>query len=429
MATTVSLCIHANTLKLRFYDGKPVYKAVTKCFIGNFKVSHWDKNKSRIKSSVPHSEENNGILSQLMSKYTNVIAENKSISAKELSRFFDKKKSCSLVSIDELIKRDIENEKKKKGCNYKNYEKLHRRLLEFRPNLKDITISKVDEAFCIDFRDWIVDVHKTNYEKTTKCFMALLRRISEDKSISWTIEKINGYSFKKNAPIWSGASGDELPEALCDEEIRSFYKFDPVANVEKRIADRVEIYYDYCIFMLETYMRPVDVLLLKKDNIKTNKTMFRVPTIQYIPKKKENLKGKKAVQVPLSRTALSLVEKYKGQSPDGYIFPIASSERIKGYEDGVEGFAKRINMDINVWLKTVDKTLGFNRGVKFNLYVFRHTSISVGLNIHKHSASTIAGLAGTSIGVIEKHYNNHTISDIPMGILEAFDCNVQAKAS
>jgi integrase len=423
MATTVtvsvSVGIYADTLKLCFSKGKERnYKSISKCLLGKFVISHWDNKKHRIKPSVPYSEENNNTIIQLLSKYNDVIANNKSITVKELSCFFDEKKSHSLVSIDELIKRDIARERQKNGCNYKNYEKLHRRLLEFRPDLANISISMIDEAFCAGFRNWLIDVHKINYEKITKCFMALLRRISEDKAIAWSIESINGYNFKKNAPVCNRI--DELPNILNENEIQSFYSFNPVANKGKRDSERVEIYQDYCIFMLETYMRPVDVLLLKHENIKIHNIAYKTPFIQYIPKKKENLKNSnKTTQVPLSPMALRLIEKYKNQSSDGFIFPIANNERIKGYRDGIEGFSKRINLQINEWLKTVDKALNLNKGL--HLYIFRHTAISIALNVRKIPASTVSKIAGTSIANIEKHYNNHLIADIPVGILEAFE--------
>jgi hypothetical protein len=129
MSASVSLCIHANTLKICFYDGNRYYKAVTKYLVGKFSIPQWDKKKSKIKPSVPHSAENNEILFNLLSKYNNVIAVNKNITAKELSCFFDKKMSRPPVSIDELIQRDVEMESKKTGSNYKNYEQLRRYLL------------------------------------------------------------------------------------------------------------------------------------------------------------------------------------------------------------------------------------------------------------------------------------------------------------
>ena len=69
MAITISFVIHANTLKMCFYEKRRYYKAVTSKLIGEFNLSHWDKKKSRLKSNVPYSEENNNILNQLLTKY------------------------------------------------------------------------------------------------------------------------------------------------------------------------------------------------------------------------------------------------------------------------------------------------------------------------------------------------------------------------
>jgi integrase len=323
------------------------------------------------------------------------------------------------VSIDELIQRDVEMERKKTGSNYKNYEQLRRYLLRFCPNLKDTGISQINESFCAGFRDWLVNSPSINYEKTTKCFIALLNRISNDRTVSWHIENINGYNFKKNAPLCNKV--DELPTILNENEIQSFYSFDPTASRGKRTAKNVELYHDYCIFMLETLMRPVDMLLLKTDNIKACRIGCNKPFVQYIPKKMENrICSHKTVMLPLSSTALELIEKYKNQAPDGYIFPFADDRQILKHKNGMERFTKRINKQINTWLKTVDKALNFGKGEDISLYMFRHTSISVALNVRKLPASTVAKLAGTSIAMIEKHYNNHTVVNIPLGILEAF---------
>jgi integrase len=414
---TVSVGIHDNALKLFFGKGKErSYKAIEKNLLGKFQVSHWDKKNHRIKHTVSYSAENNETIAGLVNQYTGVVARNKDITLKELSHYFDENKSRALVSIDNLIKRHIKREKQKtSGCNYENYEKLHRRLLGYRPDLAKISISSVDEAFCASFRDWLVYEYKTNYEKTTKCFMAFLRRISEDKTIDWSVENIDGYSFKKNAPD-SNTDDDELPVILSEDEILSFRDFNPVAYKGKREANTVEAYHDYCRFMLETYIRPVDALLLKRENI-IHSIECKQPVIRYIQKKKKNQRnGNRTVQVPLSRAALDIIEKYKNQSQDGYVFPFMSEERIKGYKKGEEGLSKRINLQINVWLKTVDKVLNLNKG--FHLYIFRHTAISYALNVAKIPAPTVSKIAGVSMDVIQKHYNNHLIADIPVGILD-----------
>jgi hypothetical protein len=53
MTTTVSLCVHSNTLKLCFYDSKRYYKAVTKNLVGKFHVSNWDDKKRGLNHPAP----------------------------------------------------------------------------------------------------------------------------------------------------------------------------------------------------------------------------------------------------------------------------------------------------------------------------------------------------------------------------------------
>jgi len=243
MATTITVGVFENSLKIRFSDGAArYYKSLSKNLIGKFSLSHWDDKKKQIKSSAVNSSENNSTISEILSQYSKALAENKAIDPYSLCHFFDDRKQFKEdYTLGQLLLLDIEKEKKKKGCNYKNYEKLYRRLIEFNPNIDKLSISKVNERFCVSLRDWLtIKRPKTNYEKTTKCFMAFLRRVSDDKSINWNISAINNYSFKEHSP--DEGKIEEMPVILTQDELKSFYNLNPLTCLGKRDESTVELF-------------------------------------------------------------------------------------------------------------------------------------------------------------------------------------------
>lgn len=71
-----------------------------------------------------------------------------------------------------------------------------------------------------------------------------------------------------------------------------------------------------------------------------------------------------------------IIDKYKGLSKNGYIFPIMDDEKEKSYATKDYTF-KKFREFLNKWLKLVGKVMGLS----FDLYayVFRHTAITVAI--------------------------------------------------
>jgi len=97
-----------------------------------------------------------------------------------------------------------------------------------------------------------------------------------------------------------------------------------------------------------------------------------------------------------------IIDKYKGQSKDGYIFPVMDDGKEKSYTAKDCTF-KKFRGFLNKWLKLV----GNEMGLSFDLYahVFRHTAITVAIN-NGLPVSYIANAAGTSVEMIQQHYYN-----------------------
>lgn len=90
----------------------------------------------------------------------------------------------------------------------------------------------------------------------------------------------------------------------------------------------------------------------------------------------------------------AIIEKYKGKTKDGYVFPIMDDKREAKYRTKDYIF-KKFRQLLNIWLKDVG---GGELGLKFNLYayVFRHTAITVALD-KGIPVSYVTMVAGTSI--------------------------------
>jgi len=76
MATTITVGVFENSLKIRFADGSTrYYKTLNKLLIGKFSPSDWDVSKKRIKPKVKHSNENNATIASLVSQYEEALAK------------------------------------------------------------------------------------------------------------------------------------------------------------------------------------------------------------------------------------------------------------------------------------------------------------------------------------------------------------------
>ena len=182
------------------------------------------------------------------------------------------------------------------------------------------------------------------------------------------------------------------PEVLSTEQLKTFLNLS-VRDITPNYKDRmtVELYYDFCVFMFHTFFSPCDVIKLKAKDITKKNTV--------VAKRK---KTHRQVEVPLTPLMRSIIDKYKGKSKDGYIFPIMDDEEERRHKTKDYTF-KKFRERLNVWLKHIGKQL--ETEYDLHAYVFRHTAITVALN-NGLPISYVANAAGTSVSVIQEHYYN-----------------------
>ncbi|OJU44308.1 MAG: hypothetical protein BGN96_01675 [Bacteroidales bacterium 45-6] len=436
MITTVYPTIHNNALKLCFSNGKErKFKSLREFLNGNFSnaeiLSFWSSATKRFNPTSPNAKENNTIVFSLIDEYEAKILANPSITPTQLANP-DKVGSFELFILDH-----IEKEKKKAGGNFNNYVKLYKRLSEFhryinahanspelakfsnkllKKSLSEMDIQDIGKEYGQLFNWWLANVYCTNFEKLAKCLNHILREI-EKSDLPWSMSQMEGYSITANAHKPNKI--EESPFALMPHEIETFLNWDASTYMGGVDADRAQIYHDFFCFMLECPMRSIDVMKLNYSQIGLHINGYI--QVKYLPTKKQNQATKKMVSVPLSDRALAIVERYKGVSPDGYVFPLLSVDKIGNWNaggKGVEKAASKVNQQMNLFIKQIAKQMGIrdNDG-QISMYDLRHTSISYLMTVKKLDTVSLSLIADCSLDVMRKHYVNAQMAGNQMGFV------------
>ena len=157
-------------------------------------------------------------------------------------------------------------------------------------------------------------------------------------------------------------------------------------------------------------MRPIDVVKAHHDEIRylDDKDTY---LIYYTAEKKKNYKKNKQIKNRITDRAMRIIQKYKGKSPQGYIFPFAMNKYHWDFNDAVS-WGKWYNRkqytleNINSFLKRTAPFIGAPKD-GFTLYSLRHAVLTHEIMAKEKDPLTIAQEAGTSVNMIEKHYYNY----------------------
>lgn len=386
-------------LSLRISENKKrYYKRVNSLLIGNPNIEkHWDKSKQRFTNRATNYVENNKRLEAFKELYAKVAREHPEYSAKQVRNYYDNKKNgksedcqnadqCDLI--EEYLQIVIEREKAKSGCNFETYAKLLSKCRKIVPEFSTLTFSSLNCDKCIQIAK--IFAKYNGYKGTSKSFRNLLGKASNDNNVTFSLTQIGDFKFAHYNPKRDQVE-TKSPDVLNPKQLKRFLSAD-IEKLTPTYRDRktVELYYDFCVFMLHSFFAPCDVIKLKHSDIK--KGEIRV----------KRKKTHQTVNVPISDKMEQIIEKYKGHSSDGYIFPIMDDKKAKEYKTRDYLF-KNFREKLNIWLKAVGKMLK----TEFDLYayVFRHTAITTALD-KGLSTSYVASTAGTSIEMIQEHYYN-----------------------
>lgn len=386
-----------NSLALRISEKKErYYKYVKGLLIGSPNIKrHWSDSKERFTAHASSSEENNKILESFKATYARKLAEYPEITAKELANFFsDDSIFVSPINrdfnyVETYLIEIIEREKVKQGCNFESYAKLLTKCRRIIDNFSLMRFQTIDYRECVRIAH-IFAKHK-GYRGTAKMFRSVLGKASKDIEVDFDISQIKDFKFSDYNPDKHYVEMRK-PDVLSKSQLKGFLNLD-LSQTTPTYHDRrmVELYYDFSLFMFHSFFAPCDVVKLKHRDI-TNNGFIRTK------RKKTHV----TVEVPISPVMQIIIDKYKGQSKDGYVFPIIDEAKEKTYKTK-DYTTKNFRENLNKWLKVVGQELG----VSYNLYgyVFRHTAITLALDSGL-TIAYVALVAGTSIKMIQEHYYN-----------------------
>lgn len=401
--------VRDGALVLRISEGKQrFYKSVKHLLVGNPNIEkHWKADKEKFSTYAVSYQENNQALCDFKAIYQKLTIDHPEFTARQIASAYSHVTQTTQFVAESLQELDhaatffesyleviIEREKAKQGCNFECYEKLLTKCRKLIPDFSLLRFSDINYDKCVYIAS--IFAQHTGFRGTAKAFRAVLGRAAKDKAIDFSLSRIGDFNFHDYNP----AKNDILlhqPDVLSPGQIKRFLNLD-VFNLTPTWADRnlVELYYDFCVFMFQSFFAPCDVIKLKYKHITATHTI--------VTRRK---KTHKAIEIPITPRMEEIINKYRGATSDGYVFPIMDDEKEKQHVTKDYLF-KKFRQNLNVWLKDVGNELGLT----FNLYayVFRHTAITVALD-NGLPVSYVAMAAGTSIEVIQNHYYNGNSQD------------------
>ena len=388
-------------LRLRLYqDGETKYINVTKLLKGSVKKQHWNAKKQQFIPSTPYSEENNSILVSLKQKYQEA-AINWNGSIYGLITYVEAN-GCndSKMTLHDFIMKVVEEMRKNKHPDgtikgsYEGYLKLDRRLEEFcrykRVDYYQIVVTDLNATFVNSVFDWVVNVRKgSGHVYISAMLHAIVVRAYKEDYVDWD-------DFKNCK--WKGKNRSSVQKynTLTSNQCK---KFVSMTLEDMPVNPKSELYRDFCTFILYTGQSACDAIALKYSDIQV------LGGVEHFVFKRRKIAEKQATPcaVPINPMMRMIMQRWKLEAKDGYIFPIRNKKKLKEQQTN-NGDIKHFLSRLNMWLKKVGAILG----CKFPLhsYTFRHTAIT-----HYISKGVptmyVANLMGTSVKNCEQIYYNN----------------------
>ncbi len=214
------------------------------------------------------------------------------------------------------------------------YDRTLRRVKEFikfKYHLTDMPIRDVNHRFVVDLETYLRTVSGCG-ENTTAKFLQIFRAvIIKAKNYGWIIaDPFANYKIRMKKVDVGYLTAEEL-RIIREKEM-------PI----KRLAQVRDIF----VFSCYTGLAYIDIKELTDNHIKT-----AFDGKQWIMTHRH--KTKTNVNVPLLSVALDLIEKYKGATKDGRLFPVLSNQKM------------------NAFLKEIATVCGIDKNITFHMA--RHT--------------------------------------------------------
>lgn len=420
-------------------------------------MKFWDKRAQRFVSRRPVEKQNNAILSEMLAFYTQLQEAKNYPTGKELfANDFNSSSArdlCTDKGLEEVPQQKpkvlapksdknlsgytlriwlpeiIESIKRptrlKPSSSYQIYLTLLHKL-EAEGRIIDLPLEEINDDTYLQLISWLrrrggKTGKGTNYVGTMKTFTATLNRARKARLITYTPD----FPYMDYAPTFniSDKAADVVGQggnikSLTPEQYAKFLALD-LDEIRlshgAKMAWYKELYRDFCVLLYELKSRPIDILRLHWDNIAIDPHSKRY-TCTYIPAKKKNYgasrrhTSKALVIQYMSEKAVEIVNKYKGKSKGGYVFPFAINQthwNINNPDEYHHYYYKGNHVcgQINRFLHKVGKYL--KCPFQLTIYAFRRTAITQAIVDNKIPLPILAKMAGTSLEMIDAHYANY----------------------
>ena len=411
--------IRNGVLALRISEGKErYYKRVAHLMKGQPDLKHWKQDKELFSGYAEFYKENNQILEDFKAVYWKLITGHPELSAKQVACFYKAQQPRTgsqpvqltawgvedyRNSVSKYLEVVIARERAKQGCNYESYYKLLARCRRDIVGFDDMPFSTIDYNQMVTIA--YIFAREPSYKNISKTFRALLGKAHKDSDVNFKLSQMGDFRFCDYSPCKYDVEAKH-PDTLNSEQLRMFLNADPYyLTPDYKNRSEINLYYDFCVFMFNSFFSPCDVIKAKTKDI-TNKNTIMV----------RRKKTHRPVEVPITPAMKRIIDKYRGQSKDGYIFPIMDDKKEKAYKTKDYTF-KSFREKLNNWLKQVGKALELDYDLY--AYVFRHTAITVAIDSGL-PVSYISNAAGTSVEMIQQHYYNGECQQNRDKLTEAF---------
>lgn len=387
-------------LRLRIYqDGETRYVNVNKLLQGKLLKRHWNQKKQMFTPSAPFSDENNEALVQFKRKYDDKAMNwNGTLFnfIKDFNTIVTEKKPLMMDLLSDFIS---ETKKRKhpdgtiKGS-YEGYEKLRNRLKEFC-TYKKIKWSKLlVEDFTADFINAIFDWVDIKRKGKGKLYIStMLHSILNhaERQDMFNMDKLKSVKWAKKSHV-SAHKYHTLTTSQCNKLMA--LKSEELPPNPKKI-----LYRDFCVFLLFTGQSPCDAIALKYSDIEV------IDGISHFVFRRRKIAEKQSVPctVPINPILQGIMDKWRREARDGYIFPIRNKWKLATQTTN-NGDIKHFVGRLNNWLKKLGVILGCD--FPLHTYTFRHTAITNYIS-KDIPVIYVANMMGTSVDNCEKIYYNN----------------------
>ena len=386
-------------LRLRVYqNGETRYVNVNKLLQGQLSKRHWNQKKQMFTPSAPFSVENNEALVQFKRKYDE-RAVNWTGNLFNFIKSFESVKTIDKPLISVLFNEFIEEIRKRKHADgtrkgtFRKFIITLNRLKDFckynKTKWDSMLIDDCTTEFVNALFEWVEDKREgkglVNISKDLHAFLAYA-----EKKDMFDLSKLKHVQWHNTLPA-SVHKYNTLTPAQCNKLMN-------LKDGELPKNKRKILFKELCIFLLFTGQSLCDALFLKCSNIET------IDGVKHFIFKRRKISDKQSVPcaIPINPIMQKIMDKWKKQTQDDYIFPMCHKrpEAHINFYDEIQYFAKIFNL----WLKELGVILGCD--FPLHTYTFRHTAItnyiSKGLPV-----IYVANMMGTSVSNCEKIYYNN----------------------